>query len=154
VGASTPGDRSLRVICVLPLCLPVSLSKQPLTSVSAGALWVTKCYLKDDLRMFSLPRSDRPYMASQKRLGEESGRHWVPGIGSAAMLTPVALANRRTTTPRWISPQTGLAKPMYLVCTGVSQYWLRCAEVNVLWPTGDGVLGSLGYGDAMPVERR
>jgi hypothetical protein len=48
-------DRFLRVICVLPLCLLGSLSKQPLTNVSADALWVTKCYLGDDLRMFPLP---------------------------------------------------------------------------------------------------
>jgi hypothetical protein len=30
--------------------------------------------------MFLLPRSDRPNMASQKSLGEDSGHHWIPGI--------------------------------------------------------------------------
>ena len=105
-------DQSLRVICVLPLCLRVSLSLRRLTNVSAGVLWVTKCYLKDNLRMFPLPQSDHRNVASQKSLGEDSGDHRMPGFEVAAMATAVAPDNRRTLSSRWISSQTGLGKPM------------------------------------------
>ena len=98
-------DRFLRVICVLPLCLLVSLSLRRLTNVSAGVLWVTRCYLKDDLRMFPLPQSDRPNVASQKSLGEDSGDHWIPGIEVAARVTVVALDNSRTVGSPWVSWQ-------------------------------------------------
>lgn len=62
--------------------------------------------------MFLLPRSDRPNMASQKSLGEDSGDHWTPGIEVAARVTVVALDNRRTLGSCHISWRTQPGKPM------------------------------------------
>lgn len=68
--------------------------------------------------MFPLPQSDRPNVASQKYLGEDSGHHWIPGIEVAAMVTEVALDNRRTLGSRWILSQTGPGMPMNQGYTG------------------------------------
>jgi hypothetical protein len=118
----------------LALCLPLSLSKQPLSNVSANALWVTKSYLKDDLRMFPLPQSDRPDVASQKPLGEESGHHWTPGIEVAARVTVLAPDNRRTlgvARYRGTLDQEG----RWAQAAVVSWHWPLCAAVNVVWPS-------------------
>ena len=55
--------------------------------------------------MFPLPQSDRPNVASQKSLGEDSGDHWIPGIEVAARVTVVALDNSRTVGSPWVSWQ-------------------------------------------------
>jgi hypothetical protein len=70
--------------------------------------------------MFLLPRSDRPNMASQKSLGEDSGHHWIPGIEVAGMAAAVPLDNRRTLGSRHISWRTQPGKPMGPRCAGQS----------------------------------
>jgi hypothetical protein len=82
--------------------------------------------------MFPLPRSDRPNVASQKSLGEDSGDHWILGTEVAARAKAVAIDNRRTLGSRWISSQTGLGQPMGPGYRGVSVLAsLGCSQCRV-----------------------
>jgi len=102
--------------------------------------------------MFPLPQSDRPNVASQKSLGQNSGHHWIPGIETAGMVAVIALDYGRTLRSRQISWRTRLGKPMGPRCTGEQVFAsLRSSQC----PMAIHGMGSVvsGHGEVVSMER-